>query len=99
MQRVWSDIDQARDKLGLRASAEPEPAAAPTWSIGACLGQVVELVAGVGAWIGDLPLPWPASASDETAPAPTVRNAVAAVPIVGPLVAPLLGSTERADPD
>lgn len=95
MRRVWHDIDQARDKLGLRA----EPASDPeSWSVGGCVGHVVALASDVGAWVGALPLPW-ASATrgpDGRSAPETVRSAIAALPVLGSLVAPLLGP-ERPD--
>jgi hypothetical protein len=47
MQRLWSDIDSARDNLGL-GGAEVGSA---SWSLGGALGYAAELVTGAGAWV------------------------------------------------
>lgn len=47
MQRLWSDIDSARDNLGLG----PATAESSSWSVGGAVGYAADLAAGAGAWV------------------------------------------------
>ena len=78
MQRLWSDIDSARDNLGLGRAAAVE---SPAWSLGGALVYASELVTGAGAWV----LGWTRVLPDPLRIVGTALPCVRKLPLVGAL--------------
>jgi hypothetical protein len=81
MRRLWTDIDQARDKLGL-GRAEPSAPMQP-WGLAALYHCVTALPASAIGFLWDLPRTGPATVRTVLGVAPWLRQ----IPIVGRLIA------------
>ena len=81
MRRLWTDIDHARDKLGLGRALQA-PSAQP-WSLAALLRCAAELPASATELIWDLARTVPATVHTVLGVAPWLRQ----TPIVGRLIA------------
>jgi hypothetical protein len=81
MRRLWNDIDQARDKLGLGRTSPAS--SAPPWSLAALLRCAAELPTSATGFIWDLACAVPATVHTVLGVVPWLRQA----PIVGRLIA------------
>ena len=80
MRRLWSDIDEARDRLGLGA-AEGEPV--PSWDVATLIARALEVTRDATGWMTELTRGFSVSL-----PTPCgVTRWLARVPVVGWLVA------------
>jgi hypothetical protein len=86
MRRLWSDIDRARDRLGLHAAAAPPPA----YGLMGMLGCLADAVAGVASFVATLP-----GLAGASAIADEVVTCLERVPVVGPLVTTISGRAAR----
>lgn len=79
MRRLWSDIDRARDRLGLGPERER---AATGYDLAALLAYAGAAAAGAAAWVGTLAELVPASLQ----PPCDVLACLGEVPLIGTLV-------------
>ena len=76
MQRLWSDIDSARNRLGPGVAVESS-----SWSVAGAVGYAADLAASAGAWV----LGWTRVLPDPLRIIGTAVPCVRKLPVVGAL--------------